>query len=101
MTMTLNITSRAKTTMSGMMSALRDVRIHLESFGEAPISSLEAKSMIRKIAMIAPPTPNPMGMVIDMALEAAVVLVVAVVVAVVMTVDSIFPRSLDAATSFI
>jgi hypothetical protein len=100
MTMTLNITSRAKTTISGMMSALREVRIHLESFGEAPISSLEAKSMIRKIAIIAPPTPSPIGIVIEMALDAAVVLVVAVVVAAVMTVDSIFPRNLKAVTLF-
>jgi hypothetical protein len=100
MTMTLNTTSRAKTTISGMISALREVRIHLESFGEAPISSLEANSMIRKMAIIAPPTPRPIGIVIDMALEAAVVLVVAAVVAVVMTVDSISPRSIKAVTSF-
>ena len=69
-----------------MMRALREVRIQPESMGEAVISSFDAKSMIKKMAMIAPPTPRPIGMVIEMALDAA-----EVDATVVITVESIFP----------
>jgi len=88
---TLKMTSRAKTAIRGMISAFREVLIHFESFGEAVISSFDAKSMIKNMAIIAPPTPRPIGIVIDTALDAAVVVVVvAVVVTVVITVESIF-----------
>jgi len=93
MTNTLNITSRANTMINGMISAFKEVLIHFEFMGDMVISSFDARSMIRKMAMMAPPTPSPIGIVIETALDAAVVVVVvAVVVTVVITVESIFPR---------
>jgi len=80
--------------INGMISAFKEVLIHFEFMGDMVISSFDARSMIRKMAMMAPPTPSPIGIVIETALDAAVVVVVAVVVTVVITVESIFPRQL-------
>jgi len=57
--MTRNITSSANTVMSGMISALSEVRIHLEFLRDTAISSFDARSIIKNMVIIAPPTPRP------------------------------------------
>ena len=94
--MILNITSRAKTTIRGIISTLCEVLIQLESLDDAVMSSFDANSIMRNMAMIAPPTPRPMGIVRDTALDAAVV-----VVTVEITVDSILPPLVVVAVCFI
>lgn len=72
--MTLKATVRANTTIKGTITESSDERIFLDVFEEAVISSLDERSMMRRMAIRAPPIPTLRAVVMDIALETAVVL---------------------------
>ncbi|MBM3299065.1 MAG: hypothetical protein FJY85_03825, partial [Deltaproteobacteria bacterium] len=86
---TLKTTVKANTTISGAIAESREDRTFLEVLDDAPINSLEERSVIRSIAISAPPMPTLSAVVIEIALDTAAVLD-AVLVTVTM-VDSMLP----------
>lgn len=72
---TWNTMVRENTTSNGTMAESRVARTFLELLLEAEMSSLDDRSMMRRIAISAPPTPTLMAVVMDTALLAAAVVV--------------------------
>ena len=64
---------RENTTNNGTIAESKVARTFLEPLLEADMSSLDDSSMIRSIAMSAPPTPTLIAVVMDTALLAAAV----------------------------
>jgi len=87
--MTLKTTVNANTPISGTIAESKEDRIFFEVLDDAPISSLDERSIIRNIAISAPPMPTPSTLVIEIALDTAVVLDAVLVT--VTIVDSILP----------
>lgn len=70
---TWNTIVRAKTTSKGTIAESKVAKTFFELMLEADISSLEESSMIKRMAISAPPMPTLMAVVIETALLVAAV----------------------------
>jgi hypothetical protein len=68
------MTVNANKTISGAIAESKEDRIFFEVLDDAPISSLDERSIIRSIAISAPPMPTLSAVVMEIALDTAVVL---------------------------
>jgi hypothetical protein len=93
---TLKMTVNANTTINGTIAESREDNIFFEVLDDAPINSLDERSIIRSMAINAPPMPTLSAVVMEIALDTAVVLD-AVLVTVTMAV-SILPLKASRST---
>ena len=75
--MTWKTIVRAKTTSNGMIIASRSAMAFLDLLDEAVMSSLEERSITKRIAIRAPPMPIPIAVVKLTAVEEVVVVTIA------------------------